>query len=107
MHTNVGSACGRNSGAEMAAACRECGYSGAFITDHNWGGNTAIDRSLPWREWMTGFAGMAARVCRDNACLPRDVYERHLDALKTLMAKGVGSGGTRQNQDYNLGGLLP
>ncbi|MBR4611858.1 MAG: PHP domain-containing protein [Kiritimatiellae bacterium] len=57
MHTNVGSACGRNSGAEMAAACRECGYSGAFITDHNWGGNTAIDRSLPWREWMTGFAG--------------------------------------------------
>ena len=57
MHTNVGSACGRNSGAEMAAACKEYGYTGAFITDHNWGGNTAIDRSLPWRKWMAGFAG--------------------------------------------------
>ncbi len=53
LHTNQGSACGRNSGAEMAAACKEYGYTGIFVTDHNWGGNTCISRELPWREWMT------------------------------------------------------
>lgn len=32
---------------------------------------------------------MAAKICRDNNCLPRDVYAKHIDALKALMAKGV------------------
>ena len=52
LHMNTGSACGNNTGAEMMKACKEYGYTGAFVTDHNWGGNTAIDRSLPWEECM-------------------------------------------------------
>lgn len=56
LHTNTGSACGNNTGAEMMKACKEYGYTGAFVTDHNWGGNTAIDRSLPWEEWMRRYA---------------------------------------------------
>lgn len=52
LHTDQGSACGRNSGEEMAAACKEYGYTGIFVTDHNWGGNTCISRELPWKEWM-------------------------------------------------------
>lgn len=55
LHTSQGSACGHNTGREMARACREYGYSGIFITDHNWGGNTAIDRNLPWDEWVDEF----------------------------------------------------
>ena len=56
MHTNLGSACGNNSGEEMAKACKEFGYTGAFITDHNWGGNTSVSRELSWKEWMTKYS---------------------------------------------------
>ncbi|MCQ2517856.1 MAG: PHP domain-containing protein [Lachnospiraceae bacterium] len=56
LHTNSGSACGRNTGAEMAAACKKAGYTGTFVTDHNWGGNTCINRELAWEEWMTLYA---------------------------------------------------
>ncbi|SCW57700.1 hypothetical protein SAMN02910456_01951 [Ruminococcaceae bacterium YRB3002] len=56
LHTNQGSACGRNTGAEMAAACRAFGYTGIFVTDHNWGGNTCVSRELPWEEWMMRYA---------------------------------------------------
>ena len=34
-------------------------------------------------------AGMAAAVCRKNACTPRDVYEKHFDELKEMMEKGA------------------
>ena len=34
-------------------------------------------------------AGMAAAVCRKNACMPRDVYEKHLGELKKMMEKGA------------------
>lgn len=32
---------------------------------------------------------MAARICKDENALPRDVYEHHLDKLKALMRKGI------------------
>ena len=56
LHTSEGSACGKCPGAEMARACKEAGYDGIFVTDHAWGGNTAVDRSLPWRQWVELFA---------------------------------------------------
>lgn len=55
LHTSESSACARSTGAEMARACKEYGYSGIFVTDHNWGGNTAVDRSLPWDVWVDQF----------------------------------------------------
>lgn len=56
LHTSQGSACGRKPGAQMAQVCKAAGYTGIFVTDHNWGGNTAVDRSLPWEEWVDRFA---------------------------------------------------
>lgn len=56
LHTSQGSLCGKAKGREMAAACKRAGYSGIFVTDHNWGGNTAVDRSLPWKDWVYQFA---------------------------------------------------
>ncbi len=56
LHTSQSSACGRNTGYEMARAAHEYGYAGIIVTDHNWGGNTAIDRALPWEEWVGEFA---------------------------------------------------
>ena len=55
LHTKEASACAHNSGAEMARALKEAGYSGFFVTDHFVGGNTAIDRKLPWEDWVEGF----------------------------------------------------
>jgi hypothetical protein len=33
--------------------------------------------------------GMAAAICKKHGCMPRDVYEKHLEELKTMMKKGV------------------
>lgn len=55
LHTSEASKCGQKPGAEMARACKEAGYTGIIVTDHFVYGNTAIDRSLPWDEWVEGF----------------------------------------------------
>lgn len=55
LHTSEGSACGRASAADMARACKEAGYTGIFVTDHFFYGNTAVDRSLPWEEWVENY----------------------------------------------------
>lgn len=55
MHTSEGSACGKNTGAEMARAYAEAGYTGIIVTDHFFYGNTAVDRSLPWGKWVEGY----------------------------------------------------
>ncbi len=52
LHTCEGSACGKNTGAEMARAYKEAGYTGIIVSDHFFYGNTAVDRSLPWKEWV-------------------------------------------------------
>lgn len=52
MHTSEGSACAYNTGAEMARAYYEAGYTGIIVTNHFVYGNTAVDRSLPWHEWV-------------------------------------------------------
>ena len=56
---------------------------------------------------MGEVVGMAARVCKDHGCQPRGVYESHLDDLKALMAKGVGTGKPQPPQNYNRGALIP
>ena len=55
MHTSQGSRCASSTGGEMARAAKEYGYTGVFITDHNWGGNTAVDRELEWEKWMDSY----------------------------------------------------
>lgn len=55
LHTSQSSACARCSGAEMAKACKAAGYTGIIVTDHNWGGNTAVNRSMEWKDWVTRF----------------------------------------------------
>lgn len=55
LHTSEGSACGHASGAEMARLYKQAGYTGIVVTDHFWGGNTAVDRSLDWKDWVNAF----------------------------------------------------
>lgn len=56
LHTCESSACAKNTAVEMMSACKAAGYSGAFITNHAWGGNTSVDRSLPWKKWVEQFS---------------------------------------------------
>lgn len=55
MHTSESSACAHNTGAEMAKAYKEAGYTGIIVTDHFFYGNTAVNRRLPWSEWVEQF----------------------------------------------------
>lgn len=52
LHTSEASACARSTGKEMAQACKDAGYTGIIVTNHNWHGNHCIDRSLPWEKWI-------------------------------------------------------
>jgi len=54
-HTSEGSACGKIDGASLARFYKSFGYTGLFITDHFYKGNTAVPRELPWSEWVTEF----------------------------------------------------
>lgn len=55
VHTRQASACGTCTGADMARAYKKAGYTGIMITDHFFYGNTAIDRNLPWENWVEAF----------------------------------------------------
>ena len=55
MHTSEASACAGSTGAEMARAHLEAGYTGVFVTDHFFNGNTAVPADLPWRERVERF----------------------------------------------------
>ncbi len=56
MHTSHGSACGRATIGQMLCRYKELGFSGVVVTDHFLGGNTAVDRSLPWDEAVRAYA---------------------------------------------------
>lgn len=40
---------------------------------------------------MGEIVGMAASICKQHDCRPRDVYESYLDVLKQLMRRGAGN----------------
>ncbi len=48
IHTSQGSGCSMWRGSAIAERLHELGYSGVFITDHFFNGNSCVDRSLPW-----------------------------------------------------------
>lgn len=64
MHTCEASKCAGSTGAEMARAHKEAGYTGIFVTDHFFNGYCRIDNSLPWAEkvelFCKGYEGAKA-----------------------------------------------
>ncbi len=74
LHTSLGSACARNTGAEMAKACKDAGYTGIIVTEHNWGGNTSIGRRKPWREWVEEFTKGYEDAKREGDKIGLDVF---------------------------------
>ena len=50
MHTCFGSRCGVSTGKEHVHYYLDQGFTGIIVTDHFFGGNCAVDRSLPWEQ---------------------------------------------------------
>ncbi len=50
--------------------------------------------------------GMAAALCRENACSPREVYQHHLSQLKALMQEGIGKHEGLNDQTFNRANRL-
>ena len=74
MHTCQGSACGTSTGSEHARYYNEMGYTGIIITDHFFGGNTAVDRSLPWKERIEQFCSGYEDALAEGQKIGLDVF---------------------------------
>ena len=55
LHTSQSSACGVTAAHEYIPYYQDLGYHGIFVTDHFFGGNTAVSQRLPWREQVHAF----------------------------------------------------
>ncbi len=55
LHTKTASGCASADPAKYIEFYKQRGYSGICVTDHFFFGNTAIDRSLPWVEFVRAF----------------------------------------------------
>lgn len=55
LHTKEASKCAKNSAEDIVRAYKSAGYTGVIITDHHYGGNTAIDRNLPYEDFVSEF----------------------------------------------------
>jgi hypothetical protein len=55
LHTALASACAVSEGPDYLKIYQDRGYAGIIVTDHFYNGNSALPRSLPWREWVNHF----------------------------------------------------
>ncbi len=93
LHTCQGSRCGVSTGREHARYYHDLGYQGIIITDHFLGGNTAIDRSKPWKEQMKQFCSGYEDALDEGIRLGLDVF--------------FGWEQTFEGDDYLIYGLSP
>ena len=91
LHTSNSSACGHSRASEYISYYKEMGYAGIFVTDHFFLGNTCIDRSLPWTEWVSQYCAAY-----------REAYE---EGLKQDFPVFFGWEATYQGDDYLVYGL--
>lgn len=74
LHTAESSGCASATGAEMACAHKENGYTGIFVTDHFFNGNTTVPRELPWREKVELFCKGYENALEEGKKIGLDVF---------------------------------
>ena len=71
LHTCEASKCGVSHGAEYVSVYKKLGYDGIFVTDHFFGGNTAVSHELDWHtrieQYCSGYEAALAEAKRQNA----------------------------------------
>lgn len=88
LHTSQSSACGQTCGKDYVPYYQDLGYAGIIVTDHFFRGNTAVPRSLPWRERIHLFCKgyEDAREAGERACFPVFFgWEEHFDGDEYLI----------------------
>ena len=56
VHTSACSRCASSTGEQFVDKAKKLGFSGFVLANHFYHGNSAIDRELPWREFVGGYA---------------------------------------------------
>ncbi|MDR1972800.1 MAG: PHP domain-containing protein [Treponema sp.] len=74
LHTCGGSACASARGREYIKYYRDSGYTGIFVTDHFYRGNCAVDRNLPWKEWVKQYCRGFEEAREEGARQGLDVF---------------------------------
>lgn len=74
LHSSASSACGKSTPEEEVHYYKEKGYTGIFITDHFWHGNTCIDKSLPWEEWVSQYCDAYRRAKAEGDLIGLQVF---------------------------------
>ena len=75
IHTCVGSKCGRNTPEEQVRRYHGYGYTGIFITEHFFNGNTSIlYKELPWEQAVDDFFVSYERAKSEGEKLGLDVF---------------------------------
>lgn len=74
LHTCQGSACGVSTGSEHARYYKRHGYQGIIITDHFFGGNTAVPDSLPWDKRIQRFCSGYEDALEEGRRIGLDVF---------------------------------
>ncbi len=75
LHTSVGSKCGRQTPEEQVRRFHRYGYTGIFVTDHFFNGNTAVPyQSLPWEDAVDQFLESYERAKAEGEKVGLDVF---------------------------------
>ena len=56
LHTAACSGCARSTGESFVLRAKKLGFAGFVITNHFYHGNSAVDRSLPWKDFVGAYA---------------------------------------------------
>ena len=72
-HTSPTSKCARMTPKELAKALYDGGYAGAVITNHFYHGNTGIDRSLSWSEFVEPYVSDYLECRKEGEKLGLDI----------------------------------
>jgi hypothetical protein len=74
LHTCRGSGCASARGRDYIKYYRDSGYTGIFVTEHFFRGNCAVDRRLPWKEWVKEFCRGFEETREEGARRGLDVF---------------------------------
>lgn len=91
-HTSPCSHCGKADPVKLVHALKGAGYAGVVLTNHFLHGNTGIERSLPWNEFVKAYEDdyLAAKRAGDE--LDFDVIfgiEEHIGEGKEVLLYGI------------------
>ncbi len=91
-HTSPPSRCSVMSAEELARALYEGGYAGALLTNHFYGGNSGIDRSLGWEEFVRAYEKDYNECRAAGEKYGVDIFfslEEHIDGGREVICIGV------------------